>query len=276
MSGHTRILGKRASTAPENIACVEDSNLCVVVQDQTTPPLDLFFLKADGPPTTLATATSIDDTSIFVNTTTLFDVDDTVGVFSGADGEGRFYFGDALSVNATTGEIGLDTPLDFAFEVGDNVIAASKEMNVDGSTTPQIFSIRSSAQQQASTLKVDVTRIMIQMITNGAVGLDKFGDIASGLTKGIVLRRNNGVVNNIFNVKTNAEFANLAYDFTPFIASNPGQDVNGFSTRLTFAGQDKHGVAIRLEGGDALELIIQDDLTSLLQFRIIAEGHIVQ
>ena len=97
-----------------------------------------------------------------------------------------------------------------------------------------------------------------------------------GLTNGIVLRVVNGRTWNIWDVHLNAEFANLAYDYQTFLATNPAQGVNGLAVRYTFAGQDKHGVAVRLEPGDSLQLVIQDDLSDLVSFRIIAEGHIVQ
>lgn len=39
--------------------------------------------------------------------------------------------------------------------------------------------------------------------------------------------------------------------------------------------QDKHGVAIRLEADESLEIIVQDSLTSLTAFSVVAEGHVV-
>jgi hypothetical protein len=44
---------------------------------------------------------------------------------------------------------------------------------------------------------------------------------------------------------------------------------------MTYAGQNKHGVTLRIGGGEAIECIIQDNLTGLLSFKIIACGHIV-
>jgi hypothetical protein len=49
----------------------------------------------------------------------------------------------------------------------------------------------------------------------------------------------------------------------------------GFKFRRTFGGQGKNGVVIRLTAihGDSLKLIIQDDLTGLDDFYIVAQGH---
>ena len=42
---------------------------------------------------------------------------------------------------------------------------------------------------------------------------------------------------------------------------------------MTFSGQDKLGVALRLNPGEDLQLIIQDDLRGLTSIEILAEGH---
>ena len=60
------------------------------------------------------------------------------------------------------------------------------------------------------------------------------------------------------------------YDFEIQQATQSQQD--GFTGRLTFAGQNKFGAVVRLGAGEDLQVIIQDDLTSLVLFEIIAEG----
>ena len=107
-----------------------------------------------------------------------------------------------------------------------------------------------------------------------APNLALFGNLTE-LTNGVVLRRVDGETNNFWNVKSNRDIGNIAYDLTIRLASNPQQGENGILARYTFAGQDKHGVAVRLNPGDSLQLLIQDDLTGLDAFNIIAEGHYV-
>lgn len=242
----------------------------VFIQDQTTPAFDFYFLQGIGAPTALTNAVAIDDTDMIVDSTAGMIISSYIGVFS-VD-PARFYFGQITNIIGN--QIFLDTPFDFAFIAGSTVINTSRDLNINGSITPQIFAVRGGGP--GSDLTIDITRIMIAMDTNDPPDFNRFGDIVGGLAKGLVLRRVDGVTRNIWNIDTNRELANIAYDYTTYLASNPGIGVNGLAARYTFAGQDKHGVAVRLKPGDALELIIQDDLSSLLAFRVIAQGHQVQ
>ena len=182
----------------------------------------------------------------------------------------RFSFYTALAVVSNT--ITLDSPIDASFPVGTYVDIATTDMSVDGSVVPVTFGLRGTGAPPGVDMTADVTRIIVTCYTSGVGDLGDFGDIAGGLTRGLLLRRRNGATYNIFNVKTNGELAGITMDFDPYAASNPNQGVNGFVSRLTFSGQDKLGVVIRLEVGEDLELIVQDDLTSLISLEIIAEG----
>jgi hypothetical protein len=117
---------------------------------------------------------------------------------------------------------------------------------------------------------------MFHCHTTGAVDLSKFGDIAGGITNGIVMRKVDGTYRNIFNVKTNGEMAGIMFDFDILSAQNVNQGQNGFNGRLTFAGQSKVGVTIRLAPGEDLQLLVRDDLTDLDLLEIVAEGHEVE
>jgi len=253
-----------------------DGGIAVNVQDQTTPALDLYFTQPQGAPSTLAASTSIDDLTISVTDNILSD-GDYVGVFSGASGEGRFFFAEVLGTPTGTGPYvaTLDTPLDFAFEAGDNVISTTRDINVDGSGTTQIFSVQVGGA--SGDIVVDITRLILTMVLTTQPDDGLFGNIPK-LTNGIVLRRVDGDTRNIFNAKDNHELANLAYDVTYEARSIP-QGSYGLRWRYTFAGQDKHGVAVRLMAGESLELLVQDDLTTgpndIISFRMIAAGHIV-
>jgi len=61
------------------------------------------------------------------------------------------------------------------------------------------------------------------------------------------------------------------YDFDIEITSGNQQD--GFTGRLTFAGQNKLGAVIRIGADEDLQIVIQDDLTGLSSFSVVAEGH---
>ena len=182
----------------------------------------------------------------------------------------RVFFANVLSVNLLA--ITIDTPLDFEFPIGSFVSVGSKNMNVNGSVTPQIFGIRNPTGLGVP-LEFDVTRIMIRALTTGTADLSKFGDIIGGLLRGVVLRRVDGEYRNIFNVKTNGDLANIMYDFN--IVVGVGNQQDGFNGRLTFAGQNKMGAVVRIGANEDLQMIVQDDLTSLLNFTFIAQGSVV-
>lgn len=241
----------------------------VSIQDQTTAPL-LVPLNKTTDTTTLSAATAVDDRTITISDPTGFIAGAFITISSIPDN--RYYIGRQLGA-AVGNVVTVDTPLDFTFPVGATVAAGTIKMNVNGSVTPQIFGVRAS--DPGIPVTVDITRIILQCTTANAVNLSRFGDIVGGIVNGLVLRKVDGAYNNIFNFKTNAEIAAAMYDFSVYTATNPAQGVNGFVGRLTFAGQNKLGVAIRLETGDDLQAIVQDNLSTLTSFLIVAEGHVV-
>lgn len=272
----TQIWGEptNSGTPDHNYLVVnDDGSINTFVQDQTSPPIDFFFTQIKGTPTTVAVATEIDDTTVDVTSAAGCSVGDYVGIFNAdSSTDNRAYFGTILAIATNT--ITLDTPLDFAFQPGDTFACFTRDLNDATGTLadPEIFAIQVGPGANQS---IDITRIMISFITDNTVTLATFGDIVGGLTNGIVLRRVDGDTRNIWNVKTNGEIAHLCYDYNPYSANNPNQGQNGATFRYSFAGQDKHGVAVRINPGDSLQIVIQDDLTDIQQFRVIAEGHYV-
>jgi hypothetical protein len=187
--------------------------------------------------------------------------------------ENRYYT--AKQVGAISGStVTLDTPLDFAFPAGSRITNGTVDMAVNGSVTPQYFSLR--AADPGIPVEIDITRIIFKCLTATAVDAEKFGDLAA-LINGIVLRvvDDSGPYYNVFNAKTNLDLAGMMYDLTFYEAINPTQGVDGFVGRLTFAGQNKIGVTIRVGTGQDLQMIIQDNLSGLDLFELTVEGHVV-
>ena len=239
-----------------------------VIQDSTSP---LLIVKASqlAVETTLAVQTAKDDYIVNVTSATSFLVGQYLTIYSVDDN--KVYFSNILAINTLA--ITLDTPLDFEFPIGSVVSVGSNAMNVDGSVTPQVFGIRNPTTADIP-LTVDVTRLMFSCLASSTVDLSMFGNIAGGLARGIVIRRVDGTYENVLNAKTNAELKGLMYDFE--IQAAQGSQQDGFTGRLTFAGQNKMGAVIRLASQEDLQIIIQDDLTSLTSFTIVAEGsHVV-
>ena len=240
----------------------------VNIQDQVSTPVDLYFVQAIGIPTALTNNVAIDDVNITVDSVANIAVGNYLGIFSGISGEDRFYFGEVLAVLGN--DVTLDTPLDFNFTAGDILVSTTRDLNVDGSGTTQPFIV--SGAGTGSPLEIDITRIIFQITDGSTMDDGLFGGINS-LTNGIVLRRNNGAVDNIYNIKNNGDFGIVSFDKAYSDKAPAG--LFGLTVRSTFAGQAKHGVAIRLGINESLELLVQDDLTDLTSFRILAQGHVV-
>ncbi len=244
------------------------SDFDVYLKDQVTPTV-ILPMALQVTSTTLSTLAAIDTYTIQVASNSGFIVGQHIRIIDTS--LDRFYFGSIVTITGTT--ITLDTPLDFAYKIGSQVIVATINMNVNGSVTPVIFKHRLGSP--STNKATHITRIIITCLTDKPVDLLGFGDLAT-LIKGIVLRRVNGETINILNVKSNADLSNIAYDLNVYSATNPSQGIDGFVCRLTFAGQEKIGVALSLEVGENLEAIVQDNLTGLVSLKIIAEGHIVE
>lgn len=235
-------------------------------QDQTTDMIIVNFNQVHNS-TTLNGAVALDDRDIIVTSATGIVIGSYIILFD--PGSVRFSTFFAIGVAGTT--ITLDNPIDFAYPDGTFVDVAIVEMSVDGSGTPEMFGLRGTGTPLGVELSFDVTRIIFECTTDSAVSLDLFGNIVA-LARGVLIRSRNGRIKNIFNVKTNGEIAGVMFDWDPFVATNPVQGIDGFVSRLTFT---KLGVVVRLRIGEDLEVHVQDDLTGITSFKMIAEGHIV-
>jgi len=237
----------------------------VVIQDQISPVLIVPFHKEIAS-TTLDSGATENTKNIVVVSAASFVIGQYLTIYNVAGN--RFFQGNISNIAGTT--ITLDTPLDFSYQAGDKVSVSITNLNVDGSSATQIFTLR--APESGLTISGDITRLIFIMETTTVPDWGKFGDVTE-LVNGIVIRKKNGSYENILNVKTNADLAAVMYDLEFIEAARFG--INGVKGRLTFAGQEKIGVAVRIEPDEDLELLIQDDLTGLISFKIIAEGHIV-
>lgn len=262
MAWHGITDGKR------RVQLTENSTLPVTIHDQTTPPfiIPLSQYKDDTP---ITVATALDDYTLTLTDTTNF-IDGTFVVLYDTAGS-RYWFG--YQVGAPVGQvITVDRPLDYTFQIGDIATAGITNMAVDGSGTPQIFRVRLG--DPGLNVSIDIVRIIITIYAESTVNLSTFGDIEGGITNGVTLRRIDGDYHNIFNVKTNGDISSIAYDTMEYSSTNPQQGQDGLVARLTFGGQDKMGIVLRIGANEDLQLIINDDLTDLTRMLIIAEGSV--
>ena len=263
------------------------SSLDVSIQDQTTTPIDFYFVNIQGSPTTLLSAITTVTSTTFVYTFDVVEssdmsVGDYVGIFRDSDVE-RFFFAEIQAISSGSGNatITVDTPIDFNFPAGSTVASFIRSMNVDGSSTPVIYQVEIGP---ASDERIHLTRIMLQMKTDDPVSLAKFGDLTK-LTNGLVFRKVTveGVIQNIWTIKDNAQFALYSdpTDWVPYEALNPAQGQDGMSWQYTLNGPDNRGVAVELMPGDKLQMVVQDDLETdqnpghITELFAMAGGHFV-
>jgi hypothetical protein len=245
--------------------------LGVFVQDQTSNLLSVPFLIERS-----SSSLAVDAIADGVNRTVTLQpghgaiVGDILEV---ADTLSSSLFMQAEIVSISGDNITVDQPINYPYAVATTVVVVSSdEMNVDGSVTPQVFSVLPLPSQSG-----DMVRVIFEMRDNSDMDFTTFGGIAA-LTNGCVLRINNGdgTYKNLFNFKDNGDIIEQCFDHTFLDAT--GNSARGFTARLTWGGQSKHGVVIRIRGslGKALELVVQDNLTGLTRFHLTAQGHEIQ
>ncbi len=243
-------------------------NANVAINDQSTPTIIArAFLVTKQ--TTLLNSATLDDEAIKLTDATGVLVGDSIRVISLTTD--RFYIGTVIGLNSAV--VTLDYPLDSDFQAGDTAAVGTINLAVDGSVTPQIFTLR--AGDPGIGITVDITRIIIICETDTAVDLTKFGDLAP-LERGLLFRRVDGFTQNIVGWKDNFEIAGTMFDWTPLAATNPQQGVDGFIGRFTAGGQNKLGVVWRVSAGEDLEMHVRDDLTGLVRLSVYFEGHVVE
>jgi len=243
----------------------------VSVGDQTTTPIDpLFAQGVDGGDFTLSAdtgASGLDAASL------VYDFEATPG-HTIVDGDeillleivhSRSFYAEVLTVVGNT--VTLDRPIDHDFTASDTLgRKVITNMAVDGSTTPQIFSIRSGFT------KSDIVRFIVTIVSNGSMDDGKFGNLDK-LTRGLVLRIYDGFQKTIFNFKTNGEIKQFCFDsvYTPATQGPSGSE--SFAARITFGGASKHGVVLRIGTDDVIQFIVQDNLLALGSLKVSAMGH---
>jgi len=170
----------------------------------------------------------------------------------------------AIVTNVLGDVITVDRPIDHVFPLGSPGFIVSTDMAVDGSVTEVIFTVR------AGTIPTDLIRMIIAITDNSMMDSTRFGSLAA-LTRGLVFRVVSDYQKTVFNFKTNGEIKSMCYDVDYDDRAAPG--AYGLFARITFGGEDKHGLEFRISNEDVLQWVIQDDLTALSTMRISAQGH---
>jgi hypothetical protein len=240
--------------------------LGVFIQDQTSQSIDVFFTDDKGTVTTATVATQGGHD---------VDLEPGHGAVIGDVIESRTVenFVQAEIINVVGDTITVSTPWSRTFPIGTTVGLGSPLLSVLGSlASPVIFNVDPSSAQE-----IDITRIILNFIDNTAMDFTTFGSLAE-LPNGVTLRylQADGTFINLFNFRSNGELIERSFDHN--FQSKIGGGSFGFVARSTWAGKDKRGVTIRIDGSlaEELQLVVQDDLTSLTKLRVVAQGHLVQ
>lgn len=235
--------------------------------DVHTVPINKYFHSTEGVSDSLAVAASIGDTSITAVDGTKFTVGDFIE-FGTSPHEAVFKSVTVIVGNVLT----LDGPLDNDHVIGNILNIVSLEMNVSGSlTTPISFKFL----PDVGSPPWHIVRFLFSMSHDSLGDLGLFGNLPP-LVNGVTLRGLDGIsgkFRTFMNIKTNSDIKNNMYD-VDFDTRSGGGGTFGTSGR----GSIKIGTGavpkLNSANGDYFEILIQDDLTSLLSFRMKVQGHI--
>lgn len=245
----------------------------VAVLEQDSPIIDLYLSQEIVAATLTAGVAKNElilkvDSSVAPVVGNVVELKETGGV--------NFYQGRIVTVTPTGGteyDLEMDSLLDVLYGVTDGVSIRTREMNVDGSSTPVEFSI--SPEGLGDDEKWNITRMVFHITATTQMDDGLFGDITS-LPRGVVIRSENGITKNIFTFKNNGEGAQRTFD-REYVDRAPA-GIFAVVIRRTFSGRNRNGMAIRLiaERGDSFKCIIQDNLSSLNSFHVTAQGHVIE
>lgn len=240
--------------------------LDVNIQDQTSIPLNIIFMG------------NVSSVSLASNVS----VDTKTCTFSGGHGvttshimcfkENERHF-QAKVTNVNVDTVTIDSPFDYAFTTGASVFKGVYSMNVNGASTPVVF--RVSPLSMSNTVSWDITNVIIHIEDDAAMDDTKFGGM-NALTNGIVLRKKDGTYVHFFNAKDNGQLIDYCTEYS-YDTRAGGSGGYGFRAVKKLGGQGNQGVVIRLaaSSSDELQLIVQDNLTSLTDMHAVAIGHTV-
>lgn len=243
----------------------------VNIQDQASELLSLFLGEMKDTVTILSN-TSKNDVTLDVESTGYTPL---VGEFICLQEDTKITQAEITAVTPIAGNqytLGIAIPLDYAYTTAGGCMILNVDMDVNGSGTPVVFQVKPKPGT-----RWDITRMMTSMVLTGAGDDGLFGD-QTALTNGVYYRKEDSTEsNNLFNAKENADYALEGYDIA-YPTRSGGGGSYGMRSRITFAGQSKQGVVIRLDGdtNDSFTATVRDDLTGIVKFRTKIQGHVVE
>jgi len=170
----------------------------------------------------------------------------------------------------STDTLTLDMPIGAAYTTAAVIENCVIDMSsVAGSlASPQIYKIAPPVGQIWH-----MYRFLISIVHDAAADDSKFGS-ESALANGVILRRaiGGGGFANFTNWKSNSDMAGDMFNVEYTDKSGNGK----YGTRGRASIKVGSGAIIKLDGdaGDEVQLVVQDDITALVSYRIKFQGHI--
>ena len=236
---------------------IDSGSLKVLQQDPTTPPFVGYLLKS-GNSFSLASATQESGIESLYYTAELLAGH---GVLAGdkilitdTDSGSAIY---ATVISVADNTITIDRPWDFAYPVTSICRKVSNDLAIDGSVVPQIFTARVGASPAC------VYGLNFYIACTGSPDDGMFGDIAA-LTNGVCLRVIDGYKKIIGCVKTNGELRAFGGSQNPYSDRGPA---GVYSVNVYIPIRNEWGVPVKLSGEGRIQLIVQDDLRTLVEAR---------
>ena len=243
---------------------VTNNNLDVHTADTHFKLINRHVMNFTGTTSNFAGAVSAGATS--------FDVDDASG-FSVGDGifisEGNIEETDDIEIiSISSNTITVNYQLDNTYTTAGQIekIEENMSLNIGSLASPISFII-----QPPSNETWHILRIIIFIEDEQAMDDSKFGGITNGITNGVHIRENKSQDRTLSFWQTNGDIAEDTYDVT--YTDKVGGGNFGLRGRWT---PKKVDVVVKLDGSlsEKLEVLIQDDLTGLVDFKMKAQGHI--
>lgn len=246
------------SGAARGITIADDGTPIVYEENQSFIPADYYLYQTVATPVISTTAT-IDDEVIQVVSSTGVIAGHVMTIY-----EGNQMF-QTLVTDTTATSISMSNPIDFAFTADALVEAGLWSMNVDGSSTTQIFSIKAPP-----TGSIHMHALNISMLSSVVMDDAKFGGRAA-LPNGILFRYTNSIKKNLAVVVNNLGFWEIGFDLVYSDKAPAG--VYGLRARRNILAVDGTIVILGSGGMSELQIHIRDDLSDEDLFAAIINGH---
>ena len=213
----------------------------------------------------LTISASAGSTSITVVNGASFSIGQRIQLYEGTVEES-----DLITITNIVGNVlTLDRPIDMDFTTSAYAKLSVSNMAVSATLgSPMLFYVEPPAG-----VVWHIDRLTGLIYDNAVMDDSKLGGIAA-VTNGLLLRvaYGNGTYENIGCIKNNQEIYMICGPGRCQYADKAPAGYYGFRWEMNFGDGD---YIIRLDGdaGDALQILVQDDLSGLVSFYAIAQGH---